>query len=191
VGGSPHWAGLGDYAGGFRGAPIGVGVLALSLSAILTRQHTTMLRQTDILNTELEGHVAQLVERRAEVEGLNAELKRQIASRAGQMYSALALRELGAREAPRLIAGQVVAGRYRVVRELGSGGMGAVWEVEKVGEGRRLALKLSHEVNGEALTRLAREAQIASTVTHPNVVSTSPLALRQTCSSQAGISSRS
>ena len=166
-----RWFGLGEHTGGFRLAPIGIGILALSLSAILTRRHTAMLRQTDALNTELEGRVAQLVERRAEVEGLNAELKRQIADRAGQMYSALALRELGAREAPKLTAGQIVADRYRVIRELGSGGMGVVWEVEKIGEGRRLAMKLSHGVSGAALARLAREAQIASTVTHPNVVS--------------------
>ncbi|MFZ5471695.1 MAG: serine/threonine protein kinase, partial [Myxococcota bacterium] len=36
---------------------------------------------------------------------------------------------------------KVVAGRYRVVRKLGQGGMGAVYLAEQVGIGHRVALK--------------------------------------------------
>jgi serine/threonine protein kinase len=51
------------------------------------------------------------------------------------------------------------------------GGMGAVYEVERLTDRRRFALKMAQEVRGMALARLAREAQIATQVHHPNVVS--------------------
>jgi serine/threonine protein kinase len=67
--------------------------------------------------------------------------------------------------------GDVVEARYRIVRALGFGGMGAVYEVERVGDGKHLALKMTQEVRGLALARLAREARIATQIQHPNVVS--------------------
>jgi serine/threonine-protein kinase len=50
--------------------------------------------------------------------------------------------------------------------------MGTVYEVERVSDGKHLALKsLSEVADREALVRFAREAQIAAQLDHPNVVS--------------------
>ncbi len=63
-------------------------------------------------------------------------------------------------------------GPYRVVRELGSGGMGSVFEAEEVETGRRLALKvLSHSLDSaEMRKRFLREGRLAASVSHPNSV---------------------
>jgi serine/threonine protein kinase len=65
--------------------------------------------------------------------------------------------------------------RYQVVRLLGRGGMGAVYEVED-DAGRRFAAKIiSRGLAGEnhpALLRFAREAKAASAISSPNVVAT-------------------
>ena len=68
--------------------------------------------------------------------------------------------------------GGVVGGRYRVLRLLGEGGMGAVYEAENTVTGRRVALKLlnTKRTSGEAKKRLLREARVAARVQHPNVI---------------------
>jgi serine/threonine-protein kinase len=68
--------------------------------------------------------------------------------------------------------GTVVASRYRVVRELGRGGMGAVHEVEHLGTGDHLALKilLGGSLAPEALERFKREARAPAKIQSENVV---------------------
>ncbi|MBI2214109.1 MAG: protein kinase [Acidobacteria bacterium] len=67
---------------------------------------------------------------------------------------------------------QTVADRYRIVRTIGRGGMGEVYEAEDLELGGRVALKT---IRAEAaaqetlLWRFRREIQIARRVTHPNV----------------------
>jgi hypothetical protein len=63
-------------------------------------------------------------------------------------------------------------GGYRIVRPLGKGGMGTVYEAEEQASGRRLALKvLSHSLDSEqARTRFFREGRLAASVNHPNSV---------------------
>ena len=165
-----YWLGLGDLLGGVRLASVGLAASGLLLSLRLSQEHITSLERSDVLNAELAGRVDQLEKRRAEIEQLNIELRRQIEDRAGQIYAALALASGDSGEAPRLVAGDLVQNRYRVIRQLGAGGMGTVYEVERVSDGRRLALKLARELDGGTLARLAREAQMASTVAHANVV---------------------
>ncbi len=165
-----YWLGLGDPLGGVRLASVGFAASGLLLSLRLSQEHITSLGRSDDLNVQLATRVDQLETRRAEIEQLNVELRRQIEDRAGQIYAALALAGRAGVRAPVLVAGEVVQGRYRVLRPLGEGGMGTVYEVTRIADGRRLALKLAREVDGESLARLAREAQTASTVSHPNVV---------------------
>ena len=73
--------------------------------------------------------------------------------------------------APRLVDGQVW-GPYRVIRLLGRGGMGEVYEVEQLETGRRLALKvLRHTLRGaEDRARFLREGQLAASISHPHTV---------------------
>ena len=63
-------------------------------------------------------------------------------------------------------------GHYRVVRLLGEGGMGAVFDAEDLESGRRVALKvLSHRLDSpEARDRFLREGQLAASINHPNSV---------------------
>jgi tetratricopeptide (TPR) repeat protein len=72
----------------------------------------------------------------------------------------------------RLAAGSLLADRYRIVRFLSEGGMGAVYEAEDLQLRERVALKTVRPgVAGQpgALERFKREIQLARRVTHPNV----------------------
>jgi serine/threonine protein kinase/Tol biopolymer transport system component len=68
--------------------------------------------------------------------------------------------------------GEMIAGRFKIARFIGRGGMGEVYEAEDLELGVRIALKtLRPEIssNPEALNRFKQEVQLARRVTHPNV----------------------
>jgi hypothetical protein len=100
-----------------------------------------------------------------------AEVQRQVAERSRGLSEALTRLTETPRAPTRLGPGDVVDDRYRIVRPIGSGGMGQVHEVERLTDGRRLALKtLTNVADRRALARFAREAQVAAELDHPNVV---------------------
>jgi len=72
------------------------------------------------------------------------------------------------------LIGAVLADTYHIVRLIGEGGMGRVYEAQHTRLGkRRLAIKLLHDDMArqpDILTRFEREAEAASTIAHPNVV---------------------
>jgi hypothetical protein len=67
-----------------------------------------------------------------------------------------------------LAAGTTIEGRYRVLRPLGRGGAGAVYEVEHARTGRHFALKTVHP--GTSIARLEQEAKATARLTSPEVV---------------------
>ena len=72
----------------------------------------------------------------------------------------------------RLAAGEML-GPYRLVRQLGSGGCGVVWEAEEPSLQRRVALKILHLVlalETRAENRLQREAKALVRIDHPAIL---------------------
>lgn len=78
--------------------------------------------------------------------------------------------ECGAGKDPRI--GTVIDGKYELVRLLGQGGMGSVYEARHTGLERRFAIKFllpEFVANHEVLRRFSNEAKAAGRLEHPNV----------------------
>ncbi len=68
--------------------------------------------------------------------------------------------------------------RYRLLRKLGEGAMGRVYEAEHVGFGKRVAVKLLKDSltgNAEVIARFRREAEAASKIGSPHIVDVTDL----------------
>ncbi len=67
--------------------------------------------------------------------------------------------------------GRVIAGKYRLTRFVGKGGMGAVFEAEHVELKRKFAVKLMVTAQSrEAIRRFHQEALTAAKIGHPGIV---------------------
>ncbi|GAB7186535.1 serine/threonine-protein kinase [Kitasatospora sp. Ki12] len=71
---------------------------------------------------------------------------------------------------------KLLVGRYRLVRELGQGGMGQVWQAQDETLDRPVAVKVISLLTGngsrgyEARARFLREARLTARLQHPNIV---------------------
>jgi serine/threonine-protein kinase len=158
------YLGLGELAGGAHTAVVGFGIFSVAQAVVLGRDHIRSLNVADARVAELEASA------RANAL-LSDELRRQIADRSQRLAEALARIGAVPTRTTTFVPGAELHGRYRIIRALGAGGMGAVYEVERLVDGRRLALKiLTSASTGPALARLAREAQVAAQASHPNLV---------------------
>ena len=73
----------------------------------------------------------------------------------------------------RTLIGKILGNRYRVLREIGSGGMAWVYLAEDIKENNLVAIKVLYPQFGEDLSyvqRFNREAKLASTLTDPHIV---------------------
>src|SRR5262249_7635684 len=69
--------------------------------------------------------------------------------------------------------GNLVFGKYRLIKKIGEGGMGEVWRVWHVGLKTERALKLikpEYAHNTKGWKRFEREAQLMAKIDHPNAV---------------------
>src|SRR5262245_13114352 len=64
-------------------------------------------------------------------------------------------------------------GRYVVIKTLGRGGMGVVYQVRDERDGREVALKVipaGPDADPDELARFRAEAEVAARLNHPNIV---------------------
>ena len=105
----------------------------------------------------------------------------ELAAEIREVFPAMALMEniavaddsLAPRAAPSARGVVEQMGDFRIIREIGHGGMGVVYEAEQVSLGRHVALKLlpSHALQDEKhKRRFAREAKAAAKLHHTNIV---------------------
>ena len=68
-------------------------------------------------------------------------------------------------------ATDLIAGRYRILKRLGAGGMATVLLAQDTNLQRRVAIKRLHAASAdEAAERFRREAHIGAGLNHPNIV---------------------
>ncbi|WNI19950.1 serine/threonine-protein kinase [Actinacidiphila sp. ITFR-21] len=86
------------------------------------------------------------------------------------------------------VEGRLIAGRYRLAEQLGSGGMGAVWAGSDTLVGRDVALKealfpphLAVGVRTRRVERILREARAAARIDHPAVVTIHDVVMHDGC----------
>ncbi len=69
------------------------------------------------------------------------------------------------------LSGQVLGGRYRLIRPLGQGGMATIYEAEHVEIGKRVALKVLTQARcGATVRRFLQEARAASQLRHEHII---------------------
>ncbi len=162
-----YFTGLGDYLGGGHVTLVGVLVVVMTIVQLLARKRVRELTEA---NAAAEAHATELRDEHARLGVLRAELELQMSAGKSGLLEAVAA--ISSNHAPKtnLGPGDVVDDRYRVVCRLGVGGMGAVFEVARISDGSRFALKTAHDLDGPSLARLAREALIGANVRSDSII---------------------
>jgi len=128
------------------------------------RAKDLFLRALDVPAAEREGFVAEAC-------GTDARLRQEV-------ESLLSFHEEGISTGPplgtdtnppRFAAGQVFAGRYRMIARLGRGGMGEVWRADDLTLGTPVALKFIRSATAGTRGGILNEVRLARKITHPAV----------------------
>jgi hypothetical protein len=128
-----------------------------------------IMRMLDGTADALERELAQERERIEVI--LKREVSHQVAERSRELGQAL-VRGADTVQVSLPTVGETFHTRYHVVRQLGAGGMGAVFEVERITDQKRFALKvLTGVVSAAEAARFAREAEIGALIHDANLVS--------------------
>lgn len=138
-----------------------------------------LAQMLDQMRLDLRAKLELLETGNAAVRQLNEELRLQLDQRLRRALDFAQQRNQDATDgaavrvsAAGFVAGQLLGEHYRIVRLLGEGSTGSVYEVEHSTNGRQLAVKvLSKRADRSAAVRFAREAQILARLNHPNIVS--------------------
>jgi serine/threonine protein kinase len=69
-----------------------------------------------------------------------------------------------------MIVGDLLDGKFRLVREIGVGAMASVWEAVEETTSKPVAIKLMNRSSDELRQRFLREARICTALSHPNIV---------------------
>src|SRR5438445_2706646 len=86
-------------------------------------------------------------------------------------HDGVALKRTELREDP--LIGKTINGKYRMLRKLGAGGMGAVYLAEQMSIGRKVALKVlqgEFARDDQFINRFHQEARLAANLNHRHVV---------------------
>lgn len=132
-----------------------------------------MLAQVlDEMRQDLLQQINRLEANNLEIRELNEELRRQIEQRSRRLMELVLTSENGPRASTAvMVPGQILGEHYRILRNIGQGTSGQVYEVERTTDGRHMAAKvLTGRADQMATVRFAREAQLLARVSHPNLV---------------------
>ena len=154
-----------------RGAPVGAALGALTCGALVATSGSALASGiATALGGALGGAVGGLLNRVREEQASRAFEQNRIAALErglelrGQLHSA-----------PPDLVGSVLGGKYRIVRKIGTGGIGSVYAAEHVALGSRVAIKVlrgAAAADAAEIARLRREARVQVSIEHPNVVRT-------------------
>jgi eukaryotic-like serine/threonine-protein kinase len=132
-----------------------------------------LVRLNAELEARVEAQVHEIVGRAREIEVLNAQLRVQVRERSRELAGALErLASTGGSMGP-LAPGVELDARVRIVRELGHGGMGAVFLAQDLATEQLVAVKVMHPraaPTPQLLQRFLGEARAAAAVDHPAVI---------------------
>lgn len=139
----------------------------------IAKQRAELAELNEHLQDRVAEHVAALVARADEVERLNEQLRAKVKDRSKEL--AAALKRLARHEdfsASVEAEGSLLAGRFEVGKEIGSGGMGVVHEGTDRRSGAQVAIKMMRGIASSpaSVARFLREVETAASVTHPAIV---------------------
>ncbi|HEY4012742.1 MAG TPA: serine/threonine-protein kinase [Polyangiaceae bacterium] len=162
-----RWSVPTPWASGARAAVLGV---VAGAASFLASPQTLVIDAAAPAAGGMAGAIIGIL--RARERTRRAEMRAQ-SLRVLALERSLSLKELRERAAPGQLEGSVAAGQYRIVRRMGSGASGVIYEAVRIADGLPVAIKLlraaaAHEA--VASDRLRREAEALGLAWHPHVV---------------------